>query len=338
MAPCDVSTRSILLRCRICGSKETVRRGKVEFYVGYAWPIYDCEHCGCRFTHHDSSTYDFLYSEQRSRYWLYMDHAKSCKTLFDRGDLAGLRAELSRTSKYQFIIDRIDREPASARILEIGCSRGHLTSFFILGGRKIIGVDVSPTALVAAREAFGDYFVQAGDPSIAAQTPYDVIFHVGTIGCVADPVEMTKGLLGLLKPGGRLLFNAPNRDGLTLRDQLWFESAPPPDVVTLFPPAFWHDRFSDAAQIDQQIEFSSPDQNLFVLLRRLARRKWQKPLAIPLKDSGRLAPTNPRTGHGLRLRRNFVRAAGRVVSSTGLHRLIPRHPTEYGLFVEMIKK
>ena len=42
--------------------------------------------------------------------------------------------------------------------------------------------------------------------------PYDVIYHVGLIGCVADPIAFTRRLLAMLKPGGTLLFNAPNRD------------------------------------------------------------------------------------------------------------------------------
>ena len=127
--------------------------------------------------------------------------------------------------------------------------------------------------------------MQAGELSIEARAPYDVIFHVGTIGCVADPVGMTRQWLDLLKPGGRLLFNAPNRDGCTLRDQLWFESAPPPDLVTLFPPGFWRDHFGDAALVSEKIEICSPEQNLLIALRKLAGRKWRKPVPLALKDS-----------------------------------------------------
>src|SRR5439155_19989129 len=142
--------------------------------------------------------------------------AETCKTLFDRGDLAGLRAELSQGSKYRFIIEQIDREPADARILEIGSSRGHLTSYFILAGRKITGLDISQQAVAAASAAFGAHFLEVGEPRVNVQAPYDVIFHVGTIGCVADPLGMTMQFLDLLRPGGRLLFNAPNRNGFSL--------------------------------------------------------------------------------------------------------------------------
>jgi SAM-dependent methyltransferase len=325
-----------LSRCRICGSLNITKQGEVEFYFGYAWPIYDCDCCGCRFTRHDDSTYDLLYSEQSSCYSRYTGHAGICKRLFDQGDLAGLRTELSSGSKYRFIIEAIDCEPAKARILEIGSSRGHLTSYFILAGREITGTDVSPNAIATAKANFGDYFVQAGDTLIEARAPYDVIFHVGTIGCVADPVGLTKLWLDLLKPKGRLLFNAPNRDGCTLSDQLWFETAPPPDVVTLFPPGFWRDRFGDTAVVSEDIEFCLPEQSLIIALRKLARRRWRKPIPLALKDSERWSAPIPTLGDALWL--NLERAVRKAGQWTGLHRLIPSHPSEYGLFVQMVKK
>jgi SAM-dependent methyltransferase len=326
----------VLRQCRICGSKRIVRFGEVEFYFGYAWPIYDCCECGCRFTLHDNSAYDLLYSEQSSCYSRYVGQAESCKRLFDRGDLAGLRAALSEGSKYRFIIDALDKEPAEARILEIGSSRGHLTSYFILAGRKITGVDISPTALAAASAAFGKHFVRSGDCSIEAQAPYDVIYHVGTIGCVGDPVGMTRHLLALLRSGGRLLFNAPNRDGCTLPDQLWFESAPPPDVVTMFPPGFWRDCFGDTALVSEEFEFCSPEQNLLIALRKLAHRKWRKPMPLALKDSERRSTPAPTFGDVLW--RNLERLVRKAAASTGVHRLAPLHPSEFGLFVQMVKK
>ena len=310
-----------LSRCRVCGSSNIFKRGEVEFYFGYAWPIYDCDDCGCRFTLHDNLAYDLLYSEQSSCYSRYTGQAETCKRLFDRNDLAGLRAALSVGSKYRFIIDVIDREPAKARILEIGSSRGHLTSYFILAGRKIAGVDTSPTAIATAKANFGDYFMQAGDPVIEARAPYDVIFHVGTIGCVADPVGLTRQWLDLLKPGGQLLFNAPNRDGCTSQDQLWFEFAPPPDVVTLFPAGFWRHRFSYAALISERIEFSSPEQNLLIALRKLANRKWRKPVPLALKDSQRWSAPAPTPGDAFW--ENLERVVRKAARWTRLSRFRP---------------
>lgn len=322
--------------CRICGSNRIRNRGDAEFYFGYAWPIYDCDDCGCRFTLHDNSAYDLLYSEQSSCYNRYTGQAETCKKLFDRGDLAGLRAALSEGSKYRFIINAIDREPPEARILEIGSSRGHLTSYFILAGRRITGVDISRTAVAAASAAFGDYFVLAEHPSIEARAPYDVIFHVGTIGCVADPIGMTRHWLDMLKSGGLLLFNAPNRGACCLRNQLWFESAPPPDLVTMYPPGFWTDRFGDVALVSERIEFCSGDENLLLALRKLARRKWRKPMPLALKDSERRSI--PVSTFGDTLWRNLERVVRKAAQGTGLHRIAPLHPSEFGLFVQMVKK
>jgi SAM-dependent methyltransferase len=324
------------MQCRICGSKKIANRGFVEYYFGYRWPVYDCDHCGCRFTSHDHSTYDLLYSERSSCYSRYSGQAAICKILFDRRDRAGLRAELSKGAKYRFIIEEIVREPGGARILEIGSSLGHLTSYFVLAGRRITGVDISSKAVAAASAAFGDHFVLAGDPSIEAQAPYDVIFHVGTIGCVADPIGTTRHLLDMLKSGGRLLFNAPNRGGCSLRDQLWFESAPPPDLVTLFRPGFWRDRFGDMALVSEEIEYCSPEQNLVIALRKLAGRRWRKPVPMPLSESERLSAPPPRFADTLW--RNFERVVGKLARSTGLLGLAPLYPSEFGLFVKMVKK
>lgn len=329
-------TATRLSSCRICGSERITKVDEVEFFFGYAWPIYDCDECGCRFTRHDDAAYDLLYSEHSSCYSRYSHQAEACKRLFESGDRMSLRAELSQGSKYRFIINEIEHEPADTRILEIGCSRGHLTSYFILTGRKITGVDVSPRAIAAAKSVFGDYFLRAGDPIIGRQAPYDVIFHVGTIGCVADPIGMTKVLLGLLKPGGRLLFNAPNRDGCSLKGQLWFESAPPPDVVTMFPSGFWRSRFSDVAIVHENIECRPPDQNSVVFLRRVMRRRWRKPVPIRLQDSERWSAPIPTFWDPLW--KNLERVVRKIGFWTGLDHRIPSYPSEYGLFVQMVKR
>src|SRR5438445_369918 len=85
-----------LSRCRICGSDAIRKLDDVEFFVNYAWPIYDCDDCGCRLTLHDPSVYDLLYAEVASCYNRYPELARSTKALFDRCDLRGLRAALSK--------------------------------------------------------------------------------------------------------------------------------------------------------------------------------------------------------------------------------------------------
>jgi SAM-dependent methyltransferase len=329
----SIEENSTSVHCRICGAEGVEKAGDVEFYVGYNWPIYDCAACGCRFTRHDNAAYDLMYSEANSLYRRYTVQSESCKAFFDRRDLAGLRRELSQTSKYRFVLGEMDREPKSSRVLEIGASRGHLTSYFILAGCHITGVDVSPEAVGAAAKAFGDHFRVAGDPAIQAGAPYDVIFHVGTIGCVADPIGMTRSLLDLLKPGGRLLFNAPNRQGLALCGQLWIEGAPPPDMVTMFRPGFWSENFGDVAEVSEEIEIGAPMRNLLIGLRKLACGRWRQPIPIPLEESARRSKALPRWDDTIWT--GFERVVRKFAPPFGLLRFTPRYPDEYGLFVRM---
>src|SRR5205814_1852125 len=118
--------------------------------------------------------------------------------------------------------------------------------------------------------------------SLQLGAPYDIIYHVGMIGCVADPIELTKQLLAMLTPHGRLLFNAPNRQSCSLRGQLWLDSAPPPDLVTLFPPGFWKRQFYASAAVIEETEMHSARMSLEIGLRKSFGPRWQKPIPLPL--------------------------------------------------------
>src|SRR5436305_1076634 len=121
-----------MTRCRICGGS-AAEMGTVEYIKGYAWEIFDCSTCGCRFTKHDASIYDVLHrSGAISYYNEYKSLAQQCEGYFIKDDRAGLEQVLGKVSKYRFIIERAAAEPAEARLLEIGSSRGYLTSHFIL--------------------------------------------------------------------------------------------------------------------------------------------------------------------------------------------------------------
>jgi len=331
----QVAAVSSLALCRVCGVKQASEIAHVEFVSGYAWPIYDCSACGCRFTLHDNAAYEALHSKTSSCYHRYSLLSDRCKQSFERRDLSGLRATLVESSRYRFIIEKIDQEPVNARLLEIGSARGHLTSYFILAGCRIIGVDISSTSVKSAKQAFGDHFCIAGDPIIEAKAPYDIIFHVGTIGCLEDPVGATRNLLRLLKPGGQLLFNAPNREGLALRGQLWVEGAPPPDVVTIFRPGLWREIFGDLAQVSEEIEIGAPMQNLLIGLRNLTGARWRVPAPVLLGESMHQSAAVPRWGDTLW--RTLERAVRKFAAPLGILRFAPRYPAEYGLFVVMRK-
>ena len=327
------------MTCRICGAGGAEEIGEVEYYLGFAWPIYDCVRCGCRFTKHDESIYDWLHEQPQSIYALYRKLADTARQLFEKRNLQGLRNELSQSSKYKFIIESVERSPKSSRLLEIGCSRGQLTSYFILAGYDILGTDVSREAVNAARAAFGNFFETSDSELIQQRGPYDVIYHAGMIGCVADPVGMTKKLMDMLKPGGRLLFNAPNVEACQLKAQLWIDASPPPDVVTLFRPGFWSDRFSGRAKVLEEIEMSTPEHCFVIGLRKLAGRRWHKPTPIPLEQSViDFKKSRGRNGHfSDRAWDTFERGMVGIARRIGAVKLVSPQPTPFGLFVTMTK-
>jgi SAM-dependent methyltransferase len=328
------------MQCRVCAAREVDEIGEVEYYSGFAWKVFDCLACGCRFTKHDQSIYDWLHSKPGSVYGLYRELADKCKDLFDRGDLSGLKRELSKTAKYKFVIEAAEQHPRSARLLEVGCARGCVTSYFILAGWKIKGADVSPDAVAGARAAFGDRFVMADSKAIEEGAPYDVIYHVGTIGCVSDPLGLTRDLLKLLTPGGQLLFNAPNADSCSLRGQLWLDAAPPPDVVTLFRQGFWRNQFFSVGDVAEDVEMCPPDQALKIGLRNVFGRRWQAPKPLPLDASadayqhGR--PENDHVKN--RVWHLFERGSLKIGRAVHLSHLAAQQPTPFGLFVKMTKK
>ena len=333
----NTNARPVETVCRVCGSAAARTAGVVEYFIGYAWPVFDCDACGCRFSPHDNAVYDRLHeSGAISYYGHYREMTAAAKQFLDRGDLDGLRRYLSQTVKYRFIVEEIDRAPANARLLEVGCSRGYLTSYSILRGRNVLGIDVSAEAVDGATMAFGDHFALADSPRVKAGIPYDIIYHVGMIGCVADPIQLTKQLLAMLKPDGKLLFNAPNRAALWAGNQLWFDSAPPPDVVTLYPHGFWSRTFAGSADVQEEIEMCDSDRSFAIGLRKIFGRVWHPPKLHAFQKP----EESPKTGLKIadRVWQWFERGMCKIARVTRLSRLAPRWPTEFGLFVTMTPK
>lgn len=322
------------VRCRVCGHPAAREAGEVEYFEGYAWGVFDCLECRCRFTQHDTAVHNLFHESGATSYYRdYRTLTSEAKRLFDQRDVEGLKHFLSKAVKYQFVINELESVPRSARLLEVGCSRGYLTSWFILAGWNITGMDVSEEALESARAAFGDHFVPADSPAIAAGAPYDVIYHLGMIGCVNDPVGHTKHLLSMLRPGGRLLFNAPNLTACRLRNQLWFDTAPPPDLVTLFPPGFWTRQFDRMAMVREAVELEDADTAISGAMRRIFRGGWTPPRPRRINETVTEQKAEPSTFD--RILHLFERGAAKLARITGLSRLAPRHAREFGLYVKM---
>lgn len=265
--------------CRVCGGRDLVCVGRIRPYLDFEAPIRECRGCGARLAHRDPEIYEALHASGRSSYGAHETLATRVEAHFRAGDRAALTALLWRSRKNAFVLGAA-RDRGPLRVLEIGCSRGYLGAWFLLHGHDYLGVDVAESAVDAATERFGPHFRTALEgPGL--DEGFDLIVHVGTIGCVEAPTALTGALLDRLRPGGRLRFNAPDVAAARAFGDPWVSSTPPPDLVTLFDGRYWPRAFGDRAEVRIHRE---PENTLVAL-----EKSWRK-----LSTGSSLpAPTGP---------------------------------------------
>lgn len=311
--------------CRVCGSLDTVRLGVLHAYSDYSTTVYDCRACGCRFAPHEPLIYERLHAADSSSYRTLDRLELIAADAWETGKPTNLRSALRAISKFRFVIDAVEHRGSRQRILEIGCGTGYLAAYFMLTGHTVLGADISRTAVAKARSSMGDHFVLADDDRVRDTAPYDVVLHVGTVGCVPDPIRFTLEMLALVDESGVLVFNAPNAQVVRARGGLWNASTTPPDLVTLFTPDFWAHQFSERADVAVEITDVEPGRQLIELLRPSTDRRGHTSLL-----DARVTSTAGATARPWRLLRSFFSVAGRVARRL---RLLPRRPAEFGVHV-----
>jgi SAM-dependent methyltransferase len=306
--------------CPVCGDLDATYFGKYQSYLDYSVDLHGCGHCGSRFTPSDPSAHEKLHSLPSS----YLGHAvmeNKVADLLHQGDITGVRSYLSRRAANAFVMETLDAIPEAQNILEIGCSRGYLTAYFLATGRNVLGVDVSQTAVAGASRSFGDHFCVVGSNRIQMGATYDAIYHVGTIGCVESPAQMTRDLIAQLKPGGVLVFNAPNRVSCDLSGRAWL-STPPPDLITIFHPDFWRNGFADIA--DSKVDILMANSAEVGFIRRYARNENKPSTSLfDVRHSKRASVIERIINRMMRTYYSFHGAAS-IPSEYGIHVVLRR--------------
>jgi SAM-dependent methyltransferase len=318
----------VLKECRVCGSNAVSDGFTFQPYNDFVTTVHDCDQCGCRFTNRDEHTYESLHSEE-STYSAHRELQSIASVFFENGDIAGLENYLKVTSKNQYVIEEIKSNPSYKKILEFGCSRGYLSSFSILLEKEFYGVDVSKTAIEDASKAFGNHFYTPDHLCEFQESYFDLIYHVGTVGCVDDPVKFIADQIKLLRPGGSLIFNAPNLDACKMLDLPWLTGTTPPDLVTLFPPGFWSREFSDIANVSIDVQKDSP--LISYIRRKRSLTVWKGPkqnLYSKASDKKELSWLR-------RLASRGARQLGKYLPPLGMLSPLPQ---EFGVFVKITKK
>ena len=102
--------------------------------------------------------------------------------------------------------------PSGSAVLDLGCGRGEFTAFVASLGFSTVGVDISPVAVVAARERHPDLRfeplsadggIPAGDAAFHAVWSSEVIEHVFDVHAHTSEVNR------VLKPGGLYVLTTP---------------------------------------------------------------------------------------------------------------------------------
>lgn len=135
------------------------------------------------------------------------------------------RVPESRSSHY-FIDRKVDEAvamaalPRAARVLEVGCSFGHMS--FLLGERfaEVVAVDLSPESIDLARRRAARYGVrnvrfEVADAERLASfenDSFDGVFAFSTLRFCPNPERAVDEMRRVAKPGAPVVVDVPNRD------------------------------------------------------------------------------------------------------------------------------
>jgi SAM-dependent methyltransferase len=127
---------------------------------------------------------------------------------------------LARASRsiYAAMLDR--QIPIGARVLEIGCGTGQLGAFLSVGGRAVVGVDMSSASLRLASDFKHRHrlenlnFVQGDLFALPLQSEsFDLVIAKGVLHHTADARRAFRAACRMLRPGGYFLVGLYNRVG-----------------------------------------------------------------------------------------------------------------------------
>lgn len=151
----------------------------------------------------------------------------------------------------------LDPQPGEM-ILDIGCGDGALTQQIGAAGAKVIGLDASADMVEAARARGVDAFVADAqalglETQLARFGRFDAAFSNAALHWMLDPAAVARGVLALLRPGGRFVGEMGGEGNLAiirgaLREELTEQGYPLPadDPQWYASPATFASVYADA--------------------------------------------------------------------------------------------
>ena len=220
------------VECPLCGGVASLRTADLPGYVrSTTFRIYRCADCDAAFVSPRVSSdalYDTIYAQadRIPGYSRYGEYARLASASPDP-----LNDLTAREDVYWAVANALETRGhlrSGSRILEVGSGLGYFTYALARRGYDIRAIDISETAVDAARRRFGDLFTRAdlADYALAHPNAFDAVIACEVIEHLADPVAFLKRAFALVKPGGDLILTTPNRS-LFAADVLWETDLPP---------------------------------------------------------------------------------------------------------------
>lgn len=116
---------------------------------------------------------------------------------------------------------------AGKRVLDVACGEGYGARLLLAwGAREVVGLDISPAAIAAAKRQFGGKSVTflVGDAEsletvLADAEPFDLVLSFETVEHLARPDDFLAALPAKLAPGGAIVVSCPNDHAYSRGDQ-----------------------------------------------------------------------------------------------------------------------
>ena len=102
-------------------------------------------------------------------------------------------------------------------VLEVGCGAGVDLARFAKGGARVVGIDLTASAIELAKANFaqqrldGDLQVANGECLPFGDDSFDLVYAHGVVQYSADPRRVVEECWRVLKPGGEAIFQVYNR-------------------------------------------------------------------------------------------------------------------------------
>jgi SAM-dependent methyltransferase len=103
--------------------------------------------------------------------------------------------------------------PSGARILDVACGRGEFLHYASKHGLQVVGVDLSPVAIDAARARLGgdaELHLGSGEQLPFDDDSFEYVTCLGSLEHFTDPLQGAREIARVLRPDGTALVLVPN--------------------------------------------------------------------------------------------------------------------------------